>query len=234
MSRSLLKEIRGKFSVDSSASNFLDNLMSISTVYLFGGAIRDFFDNSLDSSRDFDFVIETRPGISIDYISLCETLDNVQCKKNRYDGYKIIFNNLINVDVWNLEDTWAFRTKKLKPSANNLLKSVYLNIDALVFSLNSNTFLDNCDSVYMNIRKNHLIDIVFEETPFEELNLLRALVLQKKYSYNLSTRLSQRLKSNFGNDVISAIEILTALQKAHYKKEVLDEYELTSILHHLG
>jgi len=233
MNRDLLEEIRGKFLVDSSATCFLDRLMSISTVYLFGGAIRDFFDNHFDLSRDIDFVIEAQSDNSIDVLDLCGTLENVIVKKNRYNGYKIMFNDLITVDVWNLMDTWAFKTNKLEPSASNLLKSVYLNVDALVFSLNSNAFLDNCDSAYMDIKKNHLIDIVFEETPFEELNLLRALVLQKKYAYDLSTRLNQRLKSYIGNDKKTAVENLIGLQKAHYDEEILSEHELNAIFYYL-
>lgn len=233
MNNHLSKAIVEKFRCDDSAYTFLENIMSDATVYLFGGAVRDFLDGRLDSSRDIDFVIEAN---STDYLNIEEylkPLNNITYKKNRYDGYKIFFNNQLTVDIWNLNDTWAFKTNKLIPSAANLMKSVYLNVDALVYSLNSDSFLDNCNITYINLIKNHLLDIVFEETPFEDLNLLRALVFKKKYSLELSSKLSHRLMYYIENDKTSVIDSFIDLQMAHYNQVLLSQEELSHMFHHL-
>jgi len=233
MNKHLSKAIIEKFRCDDSAHTFLDSIMSDATVYLFGGAIRDFLDGKLDSSRDIDFVIEANTANNLNIEEYLKPLNNITYKKNRYDGYKIIFNNQLIVDIWNLSDTWAFKTNRLAPSAENLMKSVYLNVDALVYSLNSGSFLDNCHVTYIDTIKNHLLDIVFDETPFEDLNLLRALVFKKKYSLELSSKLSHRLMYYIENDKTSIVDSFINLQIAHYNQVLLDQTELSHMFHHL-
>lgn len=230
MSKNLSKAILEKFECDASAYAFLTNLMSKATVYIFGGAIRDFLDGSLASSRDIDLVIEPKESHSINIEECLKPIKNILYKKNRFDGYKIVFNNCITVDVWNLIDTWAFKTNKLVPSAANLMKSVYLNVDALVYSLNSDSFLNDCDLAYMDIIRSNLIDIVFEDTPYEDLNLLRALVFKKKYSLELSSKLNDRLINYIENNESSIVDSFLSLQMSHYNEILLDQIELTNIL----
>ena len=233
MNSHLKNAIIEKFRCDDSAYAFLNNIMTDAIVYLFGGAIRDFLDGNLEFSRDVDFVIEANSTNSLDIENYLKEFTKITYKKNRYDGYKIIFNKHLTVDIWNLSDTWAFKTNKLIPSATNLMKSVYLNVDALVYSLNSDSFLDNCDITYSDIIKNHLLDIVFEETPFEDLNLLRALVLKKKYSLELSSKLSRRLMHYIENEKTSVIDNFMNLQIAHYNQVILDQMELSRMLYYL-
>lgn len=233
MNNNLSKAILEKFECDASAYTFLTNLMSNATVYLFGGAIRDFLDGRLDSSRDIDLVIEAKESSCINIEEYLEPLEKISYRKNRYDGYKIIFSNFITVDIWNLKDTWAFKTNRLTPSATNLMKSVYLNVDALVYSLNNDSFLNNCDFTYRDIIKNNLIDIVFEDTPYEDLNLLRALVLRKKYSLELSSKINYRLTNYIANNETSVIDSFLNLQMSHYNEILLDQVELTHMLYHI-
>lgn len=234
MKNNLSKAILEKFECDSSAHTFLTNLMSDATVYLFGGAIRDFLDGRLDSSRDIDLVVESKDDRSnINIEEYLQSLEKISYKKNRYDGYKIIFSNFLTVDIWNLKDTWAFKTNKLAPSATNLMKSVYLNVDALVYSLNNNSFLNNCDFTYRDIIKNNLIDIIFEDTPYEDLNLLRALVFRKKYSLELSSKINYRLTNYIANNETSVIDSFLNLQISHYNEILLDQVELAHMLYHI-
>lgn len=222
LTETLFSQLKSNFP----AHAFLTSLMSDATVYLFGGAVRDFLDERLDTARDIDLVVESKSDSPIDILSYLDNLESVSYKKNRYDGYKINFTNHTIIDIWNLKDTWAFREKKLPPSAPNLMKSVYLNVDALVYSLNSDTFLDDCHIRYIDIIKKGLLDIVLEDTPYESLNLLRALVFQKKYSLNFSSKLNHRFIDYIENDELSAIDNFVNLQQDHYNQVLLDKLEL--------
>ena len=207
------------------AHSFLQSIMQDATVYLFGGGVRDYLDDTLDISRDLDFVIESKSSkLDISkYIVDCEC---VSYSKNRFGGYKIVFANSLVFDVWNLEDTWAFKTNRLSMSAENLMESVYLNIDSLVYSVTTDTYLKGCDKLYSTMKKERQIDILYDETPFEHLNLLRALVLRKKYDMLLSERLKTKFNNLYASRGHEIIELLLDLELSHYNYPILSEHEL--------
>lgn len=151
-----------------------------------------------------------------------------------FGGYKIVFENNLVFDVWNLEDTWAFKTKRLPMSAENLMKSVYLNIDSLVYSVNTDTYLKSCDELYSAIKRDRQIDILYDETPFEHLNLLRALVLRKKYDMLLSERLKTKFNEFYALYRRDTIKLLLELELSHYNSMILSERELQIVNQELG
>ena len=65
-------------------------------------------------------------------------------------------------------------------------------MDSLLYLLNEDKFIDDCDKRYKRIKKNRIIDIVNAKTPCEELNLLRALVMKRKYSFSISLNIKTR------------------------------------------
>lgn len=207
------------------AYNFLQSILQDANVYLFGGGVRDYLDGMLDSSRDLDFVIESKSG----RLDIGRYLENSGCTsytKNRFGGYKIIFSDDLVFDVWNLEDTWAFKTRRLPTSAESLMDSVYLNIDGLVYSIASDTYLRHCDELYAAMRKKRRIDVVYDETPFEDLNLLRALVLKKKYDMLLSSRLKSKLYERYRQNQAEAVKRMLDLEVSHYGSSMLSKTEL--------
>lgn len=231
MKANLTEALLKKFESDNTAYQFLSKLLQDAKVYLFGGAIRDYLDGNLDASRDIDLVVEARNNLSIDILDYLPSSVNISYKKNRYDGYKIDFNNHILVDIWNLNDTWAFRTNKVETSAENLVKSVYLNIDALVYCLNNNMFLNNSDLNYLNVINNRTLDIVLKDNPYEDLNLLRALVFQKRYSLEFSDKLKHRFFCYMSMNENYAIEKFINLQNEHFANVILDQKALVNILY---
>jgi len=235
MKNSLKKDVLKKLENNSSAYTFITNLMADNTVYLFGGAIRDFFDNTLCSSRDLDFVVEAKQNQKLDISQYFHDFKDISYTKNRYEGYKVVFNDKLTIDIWNLADTWAFKNKKLYPSAENLMKSVYLNVDALVYSLNYEKFLNNCDVEYLQIKQKRILDIVYDETPYEDLNLLRALVFCQKYAFELSERLNNKMITYIGNHnhYNDAIDNFIELQKSHYKTLLLERKDICYFIQHI-
>ena len=233
MKDQLTKKIESQFACNASAQYFLKNIMKNAEVYLFGGAVRDYLDGKIDASRDIDIVVESNTNTSIDILEIIKQLNDTTFKINRFNGYKINFNNQLYVDIWNLLDTWAFKTNEIEPSALNLMKSVYLNIDALVYSLNNSTYLNNCDIIYENTIKNNKLDIVFDKTPYEDLNLLRALVFQKKYSLKFSQKLSNRIIQYIRENENSVIDNFMKIQIIHYNQVVISNNEIKNIINKL-
>lgn len=228
MKKALKDAVFNRLNNDLSASLFLMQLMSEANIYLFGGAVRDYLNGEINNARDLDFVLESKnDGFYID-ISMY-IYGGVTYTKNRFGGYKITFNNHLTIDVWNIQDTWAFKTNKLMTSPSNLLKSVYLNIDSVVYCLNTDKYIDNCDKSYYEIMKNGILDIVFEDNPQIELNLLRALVLRDKYKMKFSKKLEDVLFNYININRNTFIKNLLNLQKNHYKIVLLDESYLNNL-----
>ncbi len=161
-------------------------------VIVFGGAVRDVLFNCPENIRDIDVVLYPKrcTGNEEQEIRLREIIRTSfkgKTRKNRFGGYKVRYGNT-QMDIWLLKDTWAFRQNLLKATPENLLKSVYLNIDAYALNYCEGKFIANCGH-----KKIEEIDIVLEENPCEELNLVRAVVFQKKYHMCLSENIIQKL-----------------------------------------
>lgn len=224
MIKNLADAIKERFACDPKATEFLSEILSEASVYVFGGAVRDYLNKTFDTARDVDLVIESNNSNKVDIGYYLDYLNIVSFKKNRFNGYKVFFGNLV-VDIWNLQDTWAFQNTYLESSPENLMKSVYLNVDALVYSLNSNTYLENCNDLYSKI---NVLDIVFDQTPYEELNLLRALVFKDRYSLNVSQILRDKINELLKGSKTS-YKLLKDLQNQHYNQILLDDKKLNEI-----
>ncbi len=161
-------------------------------VIIFGGAIRDILFGCEQNIRDLDVVLYPIEECDNDkqdslFQNIIEKNGIYRYCKNQFDGYKIQ-GKFITLDIWLLKDTWAFRKKLLPMSSQNLLKSVYLNIDAYAWNYSKNFFISHCDEI-----KNHEIDIVLEESVCERLNLIRSVVFERKYDICLSDRIVRKL-----------------------------------------
>lgn len=200
------------------AKKFFDEICDMFDIILFGGCVRDIVYGHISNWRDLDIVLCNKVNVNNNLetiiIKLQRKIKNINIQKNRFNGYKIRFQQLI-FDLWMLEDTWAFKEGILIPTRYNLLKSVYLNIDAYAYDWHNSFFLDDC-----NKKKIHIIDIELERSNNVLLNLIRAQVLGEKYGLPLSRRLldkieMERVKENY-------IEICEKIQLDHYGKIVLN------------
>lgn len=198
--------------------DFVEKLSKTGELLFFGGAVRDIFVKNDQYPRDFDIAIKFN-----DEYKFNRLIDQYEYKKNRFGGYKIKVSG-IDFDVWDYKNTWAFKNTELTPSEENLARSVYLNIDGVVYNFNS-----NC--LYADLLKESLLkaelDVSLEENPHVELNLLRALVFKKKYNLNLSNKL--KTVFHFYVDLLNEenlINHLLDLQLSHYKFEKFTRQEL--------
>lgn len=220
----LYNKVINQINSNKSVQLFFNSIFEHAEVYLFGGAVRDYLDENFDNVRDFDFVVDfqNKNDAIENYINNC-----INYKKNRFNGYKIFLDD-ISIDIWEIQNTWAFKEKKLDISAQNLLNSVFLNIDSVVFSMNQKNYINNCDFKYKEILKNQVLDIVLEENPFLKLNLLRALIFHEKYNLDFSDRLKTLYKNYRDLELLS--KELVEIQTKHYKKQILSEKSIQTII----
>lgn len=209
------------------SKRFIKTLSTVGELIFFGGSIRDYYFNNgyTDIPRDFDIAIK----LNYDQKGQFEDIVGQQhYRKNRFGGYKVNIEN-IEFDIWNFEDTWAFRKKKLTAEEKNLIKSVYLSIDGIAYNFNQDTLYDQ--ELKWSI-ENKLITIVLKDNPQKNLNLLRALVFKKRYGFELSNELKEEYRKSL--DVYDNFyKILYNLQYSHYRQEYLTEKEVLKELEYI-
>ncbi|NUJ16627.1 hypothetical protein FKN04_08440 [Bacillus glycinifermentans] len=202
--------------------NFVEKLSETGELLFFGGAVRDIYIKNDQYPRDFDIAIKFTDEMKFNNI-----INDYEYYKNRFGGYKIKVSG-IDFDIWDLNNTWAFKNTNLKPSEENLAKSVYLNIDGIVYNFNSNCLY--ADLLKETLMKSEL-DVNLEKNPHVELNLLRALVFKRKYNLNLSNKLKRVFRyyvdSTKENNLVN---YLLELQLSHYKIEKISKEELENEL----
>ncbi|NLK98934.1 hypothetical protein [Defluviitalea saccharophila] len=196
---------------DNYTLKFIRELTNVGELLFFGGSIRDicFFRETPPMPRDFDIAIKFK---NKDYFN--QIINDYKYKINRFGGYKFKISN-IEFDVWDLENTWAFKNTDLSPSEENLAKSVYLTIDGIVYNFNKERLYDE---IFRDSLSNRSLDIALEKNPQVELNLLRALIFKEKYNLSFSEKLKSVFKNYINHNSDCLIENLYQLQYSHYQK----------------
>ncbi|MGW8892054.1 hypothetical protein ACWGMM_10020, partial [Bacillus subtilis] len=89
----------------------VETLSTTGNLLFFGGSIRDLCmaPEVNKMPRDFDIAINFKNEEKFSAL-----IGNYNYKKNRFGGYKFSISN-IDFDVWDLNNTWAFKNKHLKP-----------------------------------------------------------------------------------------------------------------------
>lgn len=193
---------------------------------LFGGVIREYIDNKFDNMpRDFDLVFNKK----VKDTDLERLLDGFDHRKNRFGGYKLTLDSL-EFDIWEIEDTWAFKEKKVRCKKRNyvsgLQKTVFLNIDSIVYSLyREKLYGDN----YKKAMEEKTLDIILEENPYIELNFLRAIIFKVKYDMGLSERLAENI-AGYIRSTKNYLDELYRIQISHYNYEKVSRSDLNTQL----
>lgn len=207
------------------AKKAISRLAKEGDLLLFGGAVREFFNSNFRViPRDFDIIVNS----TIKDFERC--FRGIPYKKNQFGGYKLNVDGLI-FDIWGLSSTWAFKEKKItEVRKENLPKTVFLNYDSIVYNLCTG---DLYDEGFSKAKKDKLLDILLEENPFPELNILRSLVFNKRdkmnYSDCLLSYISDWCKKHNGYEV----QLLLEAQNKHYGREYMTKYEIQKELYSL-
>lgn len=185
---------------DDSLNVFLNFICAEGELYLFGGAIRDVALNGIGNfSSDLDFVFNGNNS------KLKKLLSSYDIKENKYGGYRIKISKF-DVDIWALENTWAFQ-KKLVPfdSVHSLLQTTITNWDSCLFSWNKKSLIISND--YLIHLKTGYLDVVLRENPNQIgmlVRVLRCFALKEanKFSCNLIDLVFENLQEYSDSEIL--------------------------------
>lgn len=184
------------------------------TAFIVGGYFRDFLFGK--ESRDLDIIVDLPNSLLLNKI-----IDSgIHFDINRHLGIKLLLDNF-EVDIWSLENNWAFKTKLVKLNPEDKLSSIakgcFYNFDALVISLPSYNYNIR---YYKDFSRNGELDILQENSiyknlnPTLEANILRAFYIQKitgaKFSENTKEYLLRKigqLNDNYSSSVTRLLEV---------------------------
>lgn len=184
----------------------------IGTAYIVGGYFRDYINDK--PSRDIDVIVD------IETNKLLEILNQINCvfEINRHGGVKIIFDS-ISLDVWSIENNWAFKNKLVKlnedDKLNSIAKGCFYNYDSLVinlhnFSYNLRYYKDFASSKKLDILQSK--SLYKNLNPTTEANILRAFFIKHKLgvtftenTYYYLIRKIGSLDDSYNNNSISRL-----------------------------
>ena len=169
------------------------------TAYVVGGYFRDFINKK--KSRDIDIIVDIKNNL------LIETIENYKFnyKVNRHGGIKLTHNN-IEIDIWNIDNNWAFKNNLVKlneeDKLNSIAKGCFYNYDALVINLHNFSYSLR---FYNEFIENKKLNILQERSlyknlnPTTEANILRAFFLKDNFNIAFSENTFYYLSSKIGS-----------------------------------
>ncbi len=192
-------------------------------LYLIGGVLREYRDyGELRKLRDIDIIINIK---SMDNWNAL--LQKYVHSRNKFDGYKIICSNLI-IDIWSISECWAYKECIIKCEPDkyveNLPKTVFLNMDSIIYDMRNDRWFDE---IYQEAKANGILDVVLEDNPHLELNILRAIILKERYQMSFSEKLIGIVKKY---DIDELYRNLILIQEKRYKEIVVSPKVIKDIL----
>lgn len=186
---SSFREYLRQFVIGNRGIEFLDRIARHTSVYIFSGVIRDFLIGECGGVRDLDIVVgdTMKPNI-------IRLFNKHNFGRNSFGGLKFKFDRL-DVDVWQITETWGIKNRNLKANINNLLNSAFFNFSAIVFDYNNTKFI--FDHNFINFLSTKQIDIVLRQNPNIPLCLFNIYYYQKKYNLELSTGIKEWIHSHY-------------------------------------
>lgn len=188
-------------------------------IYLIGGVLREYQDHKkIQRLRDIDIIVDVKNRAVWE-----ETMTRYSVQRNRFDGYKLRCKDLL-MDTWAIEDTWAFRSKTIRCRKEDYLrylpKTVFLNIDAIIYDWEEGRWIDQA---YQNAMKTRTLDVVLEENPYLFLNTVRTLILKRRYQMALSGKLRKIMLSGMKEpkDLPQYVDMLYNEQVRRYQPAIL-------------
>jgi len=235
-----IKDIKTKFPIHFQIEMDKGNIMSLiyeifeyGTAYVVGGFFRDFLGNK--KSRDIDIIVDIDNEILIKIINN----NNFKHSINRHGGIKIS-TGYIDVDVWSIENNWAFKNNLIKLNENDKLNSIskgcFYNYDALVINLNNFSFNIRYYNDFIKTKELKILSKMPKYknlNPSIEANILRAFYLKKhfKVSYEKSTYEYLFDKINYLNfSYFNALDRLEEIKIVYPKYNSLSKEEIINYI----
>ncbi|MDR1005302.1 MAG: hypothetical protein LBL74_00360 [Bacteroidales bacterium] len=156
----------------------------LGTAYVVGGFLRDFLIKK--ESRDIDIIVDIKD-TNVHLLDIVKRL-NCDFTTNRHGGIKIKLKS-ITVDIWSLENNWAFKNKIVKLNENDKLNSIakgcFFNYDALVINLHNFSYNIRYYNEFINTKELNILQKVAlykNQNPTTDANIIRAIYIKNKFN----------------------------------------------------
>ena|SRR5690554_3220433 len=208
---------------------FFYEIFIYGTAFVVGGFFRDFLNSK--TSRDIDVIVD------ISNSQLTEIIENshFQYSVNRQGGIKIKLQNF-ELDIWSIENNWAFKNELVKLNEDDKLHSIakgcFYNYDSLVinlhnYSYNLRYYKDFIRSNELNILQEN--PIYKNLNPSLEANILRAFYIKHKFDSSFSDNTSYYLQKKLGHIQDKHSNVLQRLINVKHKYPKYNELETSQI-----
>lgn len=203
--------------IDGNIKSFINELCSITNVYVFSGIIRDFFLNNdnIPVARDIDLIIE-------DDLNMEDTFNELIFSRNSFGGYKIKFDSVV-VDLWVIKNTWALNQGQLKfefDYLNSLPYTTFFNFSSILYSLNEKKFIIGKD--FLRFLRDKKIELVLDKNPYPKLCIINSFYYSDKLELTFGKKLKSYLVENYMNINTGFNEI----QLKHFNKVIYTEEDI--------
>lgn len=207
----------------------LDRIADLSEeVFVFGGLLRDLATRAgRISPRDVDVVIS---GADLD--ALAATFGRAVRRRTRFGGLVLVVEGW-RVDVWDLHDTWAFRTNVVRePSFENLPRTTFLDVEAIAVEYRAKPGKARrvFEHGFFSALAKGQVEINLEANPFQELAVARALVTASAMGYSIGPSLRRFILAHTST---TRVEGLIEAQLDHYRVVRRHSRTLLAWLRHL-
>ncbi len=183
---------------DENIMPFFYEIFVYGTAYIVGGYFRDFINKK--KSRDIDIIVDIKNELLIEIIENYKF--NYQI--NRHGGIKLIHKN-IEIDIWNLENNWAFKNNLVRlneeDKLNSIAKGCFYNFDALVINLHNFSYSLRFYNEFIESKKLNILQeraIYKNLNPTTEANILRAFFLKDNYNISFTDNTFYYLSKKIG------------------------------------
>jgi hypothetical protein len=195
------------------------NLLINYEACLIGGAIRDFCSDI--KPKDLDFVINLSDKELFSFVS------KYNYKTNKFGGYKVKLNDLY-VDIWSIDNHWAFKNQIITKNIENIEYTTFYNFDSLVFNLSSQQLYTDC---FLDGYKSKTLDITLDkkyhsQNPGNISNVYKALKLANDWGLNLSSNTLEYIKS-WKDSCSSPLNQIKSYERVSKKTTLLSEEYLS-------
>lgn len=206
----LKKRMQRFFSLGSprkEAMQMLSFLLEKGDVLAFGGVVRDIALYGVKSfSSDLDLI----------FVGNRDHFHNElqqKGKKNKFGGYRLKVGDW-DIDVWHIEDTWAFKHRKANyKNELSLLDTTIMSWDSVLYSLSKNRVYCH-DGYFEDLAKGYL-DLVLFDNPNKfgaMIRIMRCFVLKEATVF--SPRIIEFLNENLCQHSID--EILDSEKRSYH------------------
>ena len=111
----------------------------------------------------------------------------------------------------------------------NLTQTVFYNMDSIVYDIKKDMWYDD---VYKKTKENNVLDIVLEENPYIDLNILRGMILQSTYDMKYSSKIKNIVRDRYQQEN-NYEKLLYDIEIKRYKREILSLDDIKNQLYRI-